>query len=163
MAAAATVLPGSTTLNGLPAVIVQPGATISLSMVVQTSGLGTSNDWNASSWALGTSVPLPSAMDCVDHGNHNASGTFTEVFPITAPVTPGTYNLYLIAWNGNCQTDPSFIISVLPARVVVLADTTAPTVTINQAAAQADPDQRVDRSTSRSCSASRSPASRPAT
>ena len=133
--AAATVNP-STTLNGSTgSITVAPGASITLVMSVTTTGGGTANDWNSSRWALAASPPGAAGMTCVNHGNHNGPGTFTETITITAPATAGTYNLYLYAYNSNnCGTGQGALFTRTGAL-----DNVAPTVTINQAAAQADP------------------------
>ena len=135
--ASATVNP-ATTLNGSTGTItVAPGASITLVMSVTTSGAGTADDWNSSRWALATSAPGAGAMTCVNHGNHNGDGTYTETFAITAPASGGTYNLYLYAYNSNtCITGQGGLFTRAGAVVV---DNVAPTVTINQAGGQADP------------------------
>ena len=133
--AVATVNP-TTTLNGsVGTVNVLPGASITVVMSVTTTGFLTANNWFSSSWAIAAAPPGPTT--CVDHANHNGAATYTETFTITAPVAPGTYNLYLYAYNGDaCGAGQSVLFTRAGAVVV---DATAPTVTINQAVAQADP------------------------
>ncbi len=138
VAAAASVNNATTTLNGSTGTIrVQPGASIAVVMSVTTTGTIIARDWDSSSWAISTTPPPATPMTCVDHGNHTGPGTFTENFSITAPALPGTYNLYLYAYN----VDPCFAgqsgLFTRPSAIVV--DNTPPTVTINQAAAQPDP------------------------
>ena len=114
-----------------------------------------SPNWNSSRWALATAPPAIITMPCVDHANHTGAGTYTETFTITAPATAGTYNLYLYAYNGDfCLTGRSALFT----RAAAL-DQVAPTVTINQAAAQVTR-RTPARSASRSSSARSWPASR---
>ena len=138
VAASATVLP-STTLNGSTGTVaVLPGRVDLGVMVVQTTAV-ISHNWDSSSWAIADSVPLPAAMTCVNHGEPRWwPGTFTEVFPITAPLTPGTYNLYLVPWNSDPCAGP-FVHHVHPPNRDRGRQHARPTVTINQAAGQADP------------------------
>ncbi len=81
-----------------------PGAGISVEYKV-TIGGGTASarDWQWTGYTLegGSEV-------CVDTANFTSSGTWTVTFNITAPVTPGTYNLTLDADNNNtCTTSNS--------------------------------------------------------
>ena len=53
-------------------------------------------------------------LNCVNHADHTASGTYTETFNITAPATTGTFNVYLVAYrNDNCTGGSSteFVLS----------------------------------------------------
>ena len=105
-------------------------------MSVTTTGAGAAHAWNSSRWAFATSAPAAGAMACVDHPNHAGPGTFTESFTITAPAAAGTYNLYLV----RLQRRRLRLAARAPcSRVASALDNVAPTVTINQAAAQLDP------------------------
>jgi hypothetical protein len=134
--AAVAGVDATTTLNGSTGSIsVSQGVAITLAMDVTTNGTGTANDWDSSRWAFATSAPAAAAMTCVDHGNHNGPGTFSETITITAPVAVGTYNLYLLAYNAsNCVTGPSALFTRANA-LTVTADTTPPTATIDLRAA----------------------------
>ncbi|HVY35718.1 MAG TPA: polysaccharide deacetylase family protein, partial [Candidatus Paceibacterota bacterium] len=145
VAFADTTTINSVSLNGASSVTVAPSATISASVSVttNTSGGGGSSTWDATGWRISTSS---GTYACVDTANHSGNGTNSETFNITAPSTPGTYNIYLATYsnyyNGyGCygQNDTFSQNSVVTVNVV---DTTSPSVTINQkssAPAQADP------------------------
>ena len=98
----------TTTLNGsVGSISVLPGASITVVMSVTTTGVGITNNWFSSSWAIAAAPPGAGAMTCVDHANHNGAATYTETFTITAPAAAGTYNLYLYAYNGDaCGAGP---------------------------------------------------------
>lgn len=94
----------SATLNGGTSVTVAPGATISVTITVTTSGfLGLDTNWNCTRWRIGSG-----AWTNVDHGNHSGSGTYSETFGITAPSNLGTYSVSFIAHsNNNCTSGDS--------------------------------------------------------
>ena len=114
----------SATLNGSGSVTVGPTATITASINVTTSGSGTSNDWNSTRYQIsGQSVV------CVNHTNHTSSGTFTENFTITAPGSPGTYDVSFIAYqNDTCTQNPSGTFT-LTNGIIVSSPTATPTPT----------------------------------
>lgn len=80
---------GVVTVNGGASVTVLPGSSVSVVVNVTTSG-GTR--WRATSWQIGTGT-----VTCVDHANHDANGSYSEAFSITAPAAEATYNLNLVA------------------------------------------------------------------
>jgi large repetitive protein len=130
---AGTVLAASTpsaaTVNGGATTTVRGGATITAGVTVASSG---GNQWRGTGWRYGAS----GAYTCVDTPNHS-SGTATETFSITAPAAAGTYTVQFVAYgDGSCFTGASGPYTLSNA---VIVDNTAPTVTINQAASQADP------------------------
>ncbi len=83
----------SVTLDGGVSVNVPPGASISVTVNLRTTG-GT--DWRSTSWRIGSGTAT-----CVNHANHDSNGDFSETFTITAPTTLGTYNLTLVAGSNN--------------------------------------------------------------
>lgn len=91
----------SATLNS---VTVTPGATISATVSVTTSGLlGLDTNWNCTRWRIDTGP-----WTNVNHGNHSGSGTYSETFNITAPGNPGTYSVSFIAHSNNdCDSGAS--------------------------------------------------------
>ena len=98
VAASATVN-ATSTLNGSTGVItVAPSATIAAVVSVTTTGSGTANDWNSTAWRIATTAP--GTTTCVDTPDHSGANTYSEGFNITAPAAAGTYNLYLLAYNG---------------------------------------------------------------
>jgi len=109
--AQAAIAINSATVDGGLSTSVAPGATISLSVTVTTSGGGASNDWRSTGWLIATAS---GALTCFDHANYTNSGTHTETFNITAPVTAGVFNVYLVAYrNDNCTGGSSsqFVLS----------------------------------------------------
>jgi hypothetical protein len=121
----------SATVNGLSSVTVTPGATISAS--VDNKNTANSN-WRSTSWKISTTAP-PGGTTCVDTPNHDGNGTFTEVFNITAPATPGTYNAYFIAFSDDaCSAGASATFTLANAVIVKLASTTSITSSANPSA-----------------------------
>ena len=115
----------SVTLNGSSSVSVAPGATITAAMNVTTTGSGSNNNWYSSGWRISTTPP--GSVTCENHGNHGSSGTYNESFSITAPVTPGTYNAYFIAYNNDsCSSGSSSVFTLTNAVVVQQPATPTP-------------------------------------
>lgn len=116
----------STQIN-VTTVSVLPGATLSATVTVTTTGGSPANRWRATSWRIGGG-----AFTCVDHADNGGAGTFTLSFNITAPAAAGTYNAEFIAYQNNgCAVgaSPTF---TLTGGVIV--ETTPPTVSsINRA------------------------------
>ncbi len=148
----------SVTLNTLASVTVPPGETISLAVTARVSSNNPQNSptsWKSTGWVLlpnpATTEPAGKLANCVDTPNVNGTagnGTdATATFNITAPTNPGTYDL----WVALSDADGTGVAAcggpgalsqkkAFPSSVIVLVvDQTAPTVTINQAAGQADP------------------------
>ena len=115
----------SATLNGAATVTVSPGESIAASVNATTDNAGGNNDWESTSWRIATTPPPPGT--CENTGDHTSSGTFTEVFSITAPAVPGTYNAYFTAHTGQtCATSQQSAVFSLVNAVVVVG---APTIT----------------------------------
>jgi len=85
----------SVTLNGGSSVTVLPGESITVSVNATVSG---STAWGSTSWQLSLFPLIPS---CKNTPNHNANGTYTETFTVTAPSFPGTYNSYFRIHSGD--------------------------------------------------------------
>ncbi len=86
------------TLNGGTTVTVNTGGSISAVVNVTTDGSGANARWRSTSWSIATTDPAgTSAGTCVNHGNHDLAGSYSESFSITAPPTAGTYNAYFKA------------------------------------------------------------------
>ena len=90
-----------------------------------------------------------------------SGGPTTYTVTVTGMTTPGTVIATIAAARATDLAGNNNVASTSTDNTVTW-DIVAPTVTINQAVGQADPTNAA-RSTSRSCSARRSPASRPAT
>ncbi|MDO8616716.1 MAG: thrombospondin type 3 repeat-containing protein [Dehalococcoidia bacterium] len=106
----------SVTLNGsLTNILVSTSAAISAIVNVSTTGSGADNDWLSTGWRISTTA---GAVTCADTPDHTSSGTSTETASMTAPTTPGIYNVYIIAYNStDCTTgaSPTF---TMPGAVV---------------------------------------------
>src|SRR5947208_912867 len=114
--------PPSPSTNGAT-VTVLPGATISTTIRVQTTGTGVNARWESTSWQIGSG-----AVNCVDHSNHDSAGTFTETFNITAPSLTGTYNVSFIAYsNDSCSQNPSTTLTL--SNAIIVKDNTTTTIT----------------------------------
>jgi len=103
----------SATLNSASSITVGESSTISAKINVTTTG-GT--NWRSTSWRIGSS----GGYTCIDHTNHDGTGTYNETFNITAPSTAGTYSVSFIASSNNScggttnTTTLSNAITVLP-------------------------------------------------
>ena len=113
----------SVMLNSGTSVTVPAGATISASVNVTTTTSGGNNDWQSTSWRIAT-TPSGGTSTCMNHTDHNDSGTYTETFNITAPTSPGTYNAYFIAYSNNGCTNQPSLTYIMSGAVVVTAATT---------------------------------------
>ena len=93
---------GSATLNGGTSVTVAGGATISASVNVTTDNGGGNQNWRSTGWRISTTAP--GTVTCVNHTDHDGSGSYSETFNITAPATAGTYNAYFVAYSNDTCT-----------------------------------------------------------
>ena len=117
------------TVNGGSTTTVPAGSPITASVTVNatTSGGGGEN-WFSTAWRYATTPP--GTTTCED-GTPDFTGTGNETatFTTTAPIAPGTYNAYFIAFRtANCGNNASNTF-VLTNAVVV---TPAPDLTINK-------------------------------
>ena len=91
------------TLDGSASTIVEPSASITALVNVTTNNTGGNNNWQSTAWRIGGG-----AYTCVNHNNHNNSGSYSESFAITAPAVTGTYSVDFIAYSNNgCSSDAS--------------------------------------------------------
>ena len=151
--------PGSVTvlLNNAASVTVAPGATIALAVTARVSLQGGQNaplSWQSTGWVLlpspANTEPAGKLANCVNTPNvpgTSGNGTrATATFNITAPAAAGAYDLWVAlsdvdgtgataCGGGGLSQKVQFATRV----TVQVVDGTAPTVTINQAAGQADP------------------------
>ena len=84
------------TLNGLNSVAVAPGATLSAIVNATVNGGGSTTAWNSTGWEITTtdlSAGTAKLAHCVDTPNHTSAAS--ETFPVTAPLTPGSYRLVI--------------------------------------------------------------------
>jgi hypothetical protein len=125
---AITIPPGVLTVNA--------GATISASVNATTTETGANTRWRSTGWRISTTAP--GTVTCVNHANHDANGTFTEVFNTTAPTTAGTYDAYFIAYRDDaCSLGASNTFTLVGAVVVKRSTSTSvslspDTVTVGQ-------------------------------
>lgn len=108
------------TVNSAGSVVVASGATVSLTVSVTTNSDWWSNSrWRGTRWAIAASAPAASAYACYDNPNHDSSGSYSETFNITAPASPGTYNVYAIAYDNNgCSSGASPTYTLVGAIIV---------------------------------------------
>jgi hypothetical protein len=103
----------------------QPGATVSITVNVTTTQQG-GNTWAATGYRVATNT---GTMTCINHTDITSSGTFNTTMSITVPNTPGTYNLYIVAYSNNtCTQGASNTLTVNNA--IVVADTTPPALSL---------------------------------
>ena len=106
------------TLNGGTSASVTPGASISARVDVTTDNAGGNQNWRSTGWRIATSAP--GSVTCVNHLNHDGSGSYTETFNATAPLTLGTYNAYFIAYSDDdCKNQASSTFTVPGGGVTV--------------------------------------------
>lgn len=113
----------SATLDGGPSVTVTPGATINAAV---TGTITSNDDWGSTQWLISTTPP--GATSCENTGNHNNNnGTYTENLSITAPLTPGVYNVYFLINDhaSNCSGTSGSLLT-LPGAVTVSSENPAP-------------------------------------
>ena len=119
----------SATLNGGSSVTVASGEAIKAVVNVTTNNSGGNQNWRSTGWLIATAQ-----VTCVDHADHNGSGSYSETFEIKAPTVAGTYNAYFIAYSDSgCANQQSVPLVLTNGVTVEPVDTTKPTVSINSA------------------------------
>lgn len=78
----------SVTVDGGGGVTVPPGTSVTVKIDVTIS----KTNWGSTSWQIGSGPAT-----CVNHANHNADGSYSESFSITAPSSYGSYPITLVA------------------------------------------------------------------
>lgn len=108
----------SATVDGAATTTVAAGAPVAVSYSFTVVGGG--EEVEGTRWRIATTPPGSStcANSAPDSPN-NTDGVFTTGFPATAPVTPGTYNLYLLANSADNCGGASSAVFVLNNAVVV--------------------------------------------
>ncbi len=105
--------PPSPSSNG-DAVTVVPGANINAELSVTTSGSNDYDDWRCTEYRIEGYSTVE-----VDHGNHNGDGTYTDTISITAPPTPGVYDVRFEAYeDDNCDGGDSTTLTLTDAITV---------------------------------------------
>lgn len=90
----------SITVNGSSSVTVYPDQQVTVSVTVNTDWWWYGDDdWRSTAWRLGNG-----SWTCVDHANHNSQGSHNESFSITSPLSDGTYDLQIRAYNNDSCT-----------------------------------------------------------
>jgi hypothetical protein len=121
----------SVTLNNASSVTVVPGDFVTLVVNVTTDNSGGNNPtrWRGTGWLI--SATPPGTLTCWNHTDHDSAGTYSENTTIQVPMTPGTYNVYFVAYrNDGCSSGAS-VIYTLTGGVVVAAS--VPTVATSAA------------------------------
>lgn len=106
----------SALVNGAATATVTPGATVSV--YIQVTGSGIAPGWRATQWNFDGG-----SNACVNHDDFS-TGTHDVTFDITAPETPGTYDLNLTARQFDGCSGLSDSISLVDAIVVCADDDT---------------------------------------
>ena len=127
----------SATFDGGPPVTVAATATIGVRVFVSTNGSSGSANWRSTGWRVATSS---GTLTCVDTADHDGTGTdYNELVSLTAPSTPGTYNVYLMAFSNNsCGGTASPLKTIAGAVIVKLNQTITFPAIANQTFGAAD-------------------------
>ncbi|MDZ7661486.1 LamG domain-containing protein [Thiohalophilus sp.] len=110
----------SVTLDGSASVTVEPGAAITASVTVTTTGPpgnSPATRWESTDWRIATSPP--GTISCEDTPDHRGAGTYNESFSVTAPTSSGTYNAYFIAYEDDSCGDGASTLFTLTDAVTV--------------------------------------------
>lgn len=121
----------SATVNGGATTTVAPGAAIAVSVTNTTSG-GTG--WGSTNWFIGTTPPGSWNCDSAPTPTIAANGTNTVALagPVNAPVSAGTYNLYLQT-TSNASTCTGGLSATYTLAGSVVVPPTPAVVSINRA------------------------------
>ncbi len=109
----------SATVNAAGSAVVSPGETINVSV---TNTLSASSAWTYSGYTISQSSSGP--YTCVDTPDYTTDGTYTESFDITAPTTPGVYNVTFVASDnsGDCNSGTQNLATLKSGIVVIVAN-----------------------------------------
>ncbi len=83
------------TVDGGSSTTVSPGASVTVELEVTVSGMGY-NNWKSTKYKIEGGSEI-----CEDTPDHTGKGTWTESFTITAPGSPGVYDLDLMIYKGD--------------------------------------------------------------
>ena len=121
---------------------VAPGGIVTVSVTVETDGQGPSdkNEWSSTAFSFTGASGLNQNCSQAPLTAVSGSGTTTAEFQAQAPDAEGEFELWLKIWGGeDCGGSQGSGNVRTGVSVVVEDDVDAPTVTIDQAAGQADP------------------------
>lgn len=108
----------SATVNGASSVTVDAGGAVNVEYTIQISG--GNSEVEGTDWSISTTPP--GGYTCADSSPdspNNVNGTYTTGFNVSAPATPGTYNLYLVASDrDNCGGRESDVFTLSNALIV---------------------------------------------
>ena len=114
----------SVLLNGSTTTSVTAGASVTVEMNVSTSGRGSNDDWDSTSYTINGSTT------CVNTSNSSGDGTYTKSFSFIAPLTSGSYTVSFYAHrNGSCSPSRDSNNFSIPNGIVVSA--AAPSISID--------------------------------
>jgi len=111
----------SVTLNGGSSVTVAPNGSITVVVNVTTATPGNPN-WGSTRWQIGSSSA------CINHSNHNSSGSYSETLTITAPATAGTYNITITVYQDDTCNQGASSTTITNGVTVQAPDTTPPVI-----------------------------------
>jgi len=95
-------------------VTVEGGDTVGVVIEVSTSGNGSNDNYDS------TSYTLDGQTTCVDTSDHSSDGTYTESFNVTAPSSDGSYTISFYAHrNANCSNGNDSNNFVLSDAIIV--------------------------------------------
>lgn len=115
--ALAAISVNSADFGGAATTSVVAGASVPVTLSVTTSGSGAADNWDSFAWRI-ASTP-PGGTTCNGDPDFNGDGTRVRTYNLTAPVAPGTYNLYLIAYNSDdCTSGASAVLTLSNAITV---------------------------------------------
>ncbi len=106
----------SVTVDGETSTSVGAGESVDVVLNVTTTGSGSNDDWESSSWTLN------GVTSCANHGDHTSDGDYSENFSINAPAADGSYDLTLVAYkDDNCNSGASS--SYLLSSAIIVGST----------------------------------------
>lgn len=129
------------TPNTANPVTVAPGATIPVTIGVLTTGNGTAARWRSTGWRISTTAP--GSLTCANHANYDSAGWNVETFNMTAPATPGTYNVYYVAYSDNSCDDDASTTYIGVSAIVVAAPAPVVTSIVRASANPSEPNTAV--------------------
>lgn len=116
----------SATVGGGSSVSVSPSASITAA-VTGSSPSGTGGDrWYSTSWRISATPGAGTCVNTTDVSNTSA----TRSFPITAPASSGTYNVYFQAFTNDSCGGTSSAVLTLSNAVVVTSAVSNQTITV---------------------------------
>jgi len=113
-------------LDGAAGVTIEPGDSFMITAQVDVAdgGLNSNNDWQSTGWRIANTPPGTLTCDNMVNVSHTGLGPFTDTtsFMVTAPMTPGIYDAYFVAYEDNsCAGTGLMASNVYRAGPVIVA------------------------------------------